>query len=277
MSATAATHAATKRFAVVGHPIAHSRSPEIFAALSAASGIPLTYERIELTAHEFGAAFAHARATFDGWNVTAPHKARAIAAADDVTHDADVVGAANVVVFRHGRAHAANTDVGGVTALLAYAGAPVHGANVTVLGAGGAARATVLALAQGGAATVTVHNRTPEHAHLLIDDLCRSVGRTALLAGAVDEGSSIVINATSNGAAVASAVAACAPDGWCIDLQYKPTETPFVRAARAAGRRAINGTPMLVAQAIATFRIWFGDVPFDDSVESQLAALVEAS
>ena len=62
-----------KRFAVVGHPIAHSRSPEIFAALSAASGIPLRYERLELSSAEFGAAFAHARATYDGWNVTAPH------------------------------------------------------------------------------------------------------------------------------------------------------------------------------------------------------------
>jgi shikimate dehydrogenase len=277
MSVTAAPRTATKRFAVVGHPIKHSRSPEIFAALSAASGIPLTYERIELTAHEFGAAFAHARAAYDGWNVTAPHKARAIAAADDVTADAGVVGAANVIVFRHGRAHAANTDVGGVSALLAYAGADPRGATVTVLGAGGAARAAVMALAHGGASTVTVHNRTPDHAHTLVDDLRHAVGRTALLCGDVDESSSIVINATSDGGAVASAVEACAPDGWCIDLQYKPSETPFVRAARAAGRRAVNGTPMLVAQAIATFRLWFGDVPFDDSVEVELAELVEAS
>jgi len=277
MSAVTSARTATKRFAVVGQPIAHSRSPEIFAALSAASGIPLSYERIELNANEFAAAFAHARASFDGWNVTAPHKARAIAAADDVSPDASVVGAANVIAFRHGRAHAANTDVGGVTALLAYAGADVAGATVTVLGAGGAARAAVLALAHGGAATITVANRTTQHARDLVDDLRHAARHTTLLAGDVDDGSSLVINATSDGAAVASAVEACAPDGWCIDLQYKPSETPFVRAARAAGRRALNGTPMLVAQAIATFRIWFGDVPFDDSVEAHLAELVEAS
>jgi shikimate dehydrogenase len=72
-------------------------------------------------------------------------------------------------------------------------------------------------------------------------------------------------------------VTACAPDGWCIDLQYKPSETPFVRAARAAGRRAVNGTPMLVAQAIATFHFWFGAYDFDDRVEMELAKLVEGS
>jgi shikimate dehydrogenase len=268
---------APKRFAVVGHPIGHSRSPEIFAALSVASGVPLTYERIDLSAHDFGAAFAHARANYDGWNITAPHKARAIAAADDVMADAAVVGVANVVAFRHGRAVAANTDVGGVGALLASAGIEVPGATVTVLGAGGAARATILALAHGGASTVTVSNRTPAHAHALIDDLRHAVGHLTLLAGEVDESSTIVINATSDGAAVASAVEACAPDGWCVDLQYKPSETPFVRAARAAGRNAINGTPMLVAQAIATFRIWFGDVPLGDSIAADLAELVEAS
>ena len=268
---------ATKRFAVVGQPIAHSRSPEIFAALSAASGISLSYERIELTASDFAAAFAHARAEFDGWNVTAPHKSRAIAAADDVSRDAGVVGAANVIVFRDGRAHAANTDVAGVSALLAHAGIEPQGATVTVLGAGGAARAAVLALAQGGASTITVANRTPQHAHRLIDDLRHAAGQTTLLAGDVDDGSSIVINATSDGAAVSAAIDACAPNGWCVDLQYHPAQTPFVRAARAAGRNAINGTPMLVAQAIATFRIWFGDVHFDASVDARLAALVEAS
>jgi len=275
---TAARHAraASHRFAVVGHPVGHSRSPEIFAALSAASGIDLHYERLELGAAEFAGAFAHARITYDGWNVTAPHKARAIAAADEATVEASIVGAANVVLFRNGHALAANTDVEGVTALLAYAGADVDGANVTVLGAGGAARAAVLALARGGAASVTVTNRTPAHAHALVDDLRDVTGATALLTGAVDEGSSIVINATSDGGAVAAAVSACAPDGWCIDLQYKPSLTPFVQAARAAGRRAINGTPMLVAQAIATFHLWFGAYAFDDRVEMELAALVEA-
>ena len=68
-----------------------------------------------------------------------------------------------------------------------------------------------------------------------------------------------MINATSDGGAVAAAVRTCANDGWCVDLQYKPAETPFVRAARDAGRRALNGSTMLVAQAIATARIWFGD------------------
>jgi shikimate dehydrogenase len=265
----------TKRFAVVGQPIAHSRSPEIFAALARAAGIPLAYERLELTPDGFAAAFTAARTTYDGWNVTAPHKARALAAADTASADACTVGAANVVTFRDGRASAANTDVGGVIALLRSRGIDVTGATATVLGAGGAARATVLALAQSGARRVVVANRTPERARELAAALTSAAGATELVAG-VPEPSAIVVNATSDGGAVAGAVALCQPGGWCVDLQYKPAATPFVRAARAAGHNAVNGTPMLLAQAIATFHLWYGGVRFADDVERELTRLVEA-
>jgi shikimate 5-dehydrogenase len=67
------------------------------------------------------------------------------------------------------------------------------------------------------------------------------------------------------------------PGGWCVDLQYKPTDTPFVLAARAAGHNAVNGTRMLVAQAIASFYLWYGDdVRFGRAAEAELTALVEA-
>jgi shikimate 5-dehydrogenase len=73
-------------------------------------------------------------------------------------------------------------------------------------------------------------------------------------------------------------VGACARDGWCVDLQYKPTDTPFVQAARAAGRNAVNGTHMLVAQAIATFHLWYGPgVRFERDPVAELTELVEAS
>jgi shikimate dehydrogenase len=266
----------TKRFAVVGQPIAHSRSPEIFGALSRAAGIALTYDRLELSPEGFAAAFADARTEYDGWNVTAPHKARALAAADTASADAFTVGAANVVTFRDGRASAANTDVGGVIALLRSRAIDPAGAVVTVLGAGGAARASVLALAQLGARRVVVANRTAARAHELVDALRAAAGATALVAGE-PETSAVLINATSDGAAVADAVAACAPGGWCVDLQYKPARTPFVEAAQAAARNAVNGTPMLVAQALATFRLWYDGVHFAADVENELTALVEAS
>jgi shikimate dehydrogenase len=261
----------TKRFAVVGMPIAHSRSPEIFAALSRAAGIPLVYERLELTPDGFAAAFSEARETFDGWNVTAPHKARALAAADAASDDALTVGAANVVTFRDGYATASNTDVGGVIALLRSRAIEPAGAVATVLGAGGAARATVLALAQLGARRIVVANRTPDRARELVAALTPAAGATDLVA-AKPEPSAIVVNATSDGAAVADAVALCLPGGWCVDLQYKPALTPFVRAARAAGRNAVNGTPMLVAQAVATFALWYGGVRVARAVGAALAA-----
>jgi shikimate dehydrogenase len=266
----------TKRFAVVGQPIAHSRSPEIFEALSRASGVPLSYERLELAPEDFNAAFADARENFDGWNVTAPHKARALANADTVSNDARTVGAANVVTFRDGEAFAANTDVGGVIALLRSRKIDPAGQVVTVLGAGGAARATVAALVQMDVKRIVIANRTIERARALIDDLRAAAGTTELAAGD-PVASSVVINATSNGAAVVDAVGACMPGGWCVDLQYKPADTPFVQAARAAGRNAVNGSHMLVAQAIATFYIWYGDdVRFARTAEAELTALVEA-
>lgn len=276
VTAESVVDAFTKRFAVVGQPVSHSRSPEIFAALSRASGVHLSYERLELTPEQFPRAFADAREDFDGWNVTAPHKARALASADVVSDDARIVGAANVITFRDGDAYAANTDVGGVIALLRSRKIDPAGQVVTLLGAGGAARATVVALVQMGAKRVTIANRTIERAHALIADLRDAAGTTELTAGD-PVASSIVINATSNGAAVADAVGACVPDGWCVDLQYKPAETPFVLAARAAGRNAVNGTYMLVAQAIATFYLWYGDdVRFARAAEAELTALVEA-
>lgn len=266
----------TKRFAVVGQPIAHSRSPEIFAALSRRSGVPLSYERLELAPDDFNFAFADARENFDGWNVTAPHKARALANADSASDDARLVGAANVISFRDGEAFAANTDIKAVIALLRTNRIDPAGQVVTLLGAGGAARSSVVALAQMGAKRIMISNRTIEHAHAMIADLREAAGPTELAAGD-PVASSLVINATSNGAAVADAVTAALPGGWCVDLQYKPTDTPFVAAARAAGRNALNGTYMLVAQAIATFYIWYGDdVRFARDAEAELTALVEA-
>jgi len=268
-----------KRFAVVGQPISHSRSPEIFAALSAASGIALSYERIEIAPADFARVFADARASYDGWNVTAPHKERALANADVVSANARAVGAANVLTFHAGRAAAANTDVEGVIALLGSQQIETAGRTVTILGAGGAARATALALRDLGAARVVIANRSVERAARLVADLAGAMGATALVAAEPPVGVPVLINATSDGGAVAAAVHTCSADGWCVDLQYKPVETPFVRAARDAGRRALNGTAMLVAQAIATFRIWYGDdVALDAArVSADLARIVEAA
>ena len=273
----------TPRFAVVGQPIAHSRSPHIFAALSAAGGIPLRYERLEIAPADFAAVFEQARASgsggspqlYDGWNVTAPHKERALAGADTASANARAVGAANVVSFSEGRAAVDNTDVAGVIALLRSRGIDPRGQVVTVLGAGGAARATALGLRDLGAARVVIANRTAERARTLVAELRPAMGTTELLAGD-GEPAPLIVNATSAGGAVADAVALCAPGGWCVDLQYKPTLTPFVQAARAAGRNAVNGTTMLVAQAVATFRIWFGEVALDPAVDGQLARIVEA-
>jgi len=167
VTAESVVDAYTKRFAVVGQPISHSRSPEIFAALSRVSGVPLSYERLELTPEAFDRAFADAREDFDGWNVTAPHKARALAAADTVTDEARLSERKCHHVSRR-RCVCANTDVGAVISLLRSRKIDPAGQVVTVLGAGGAARATVVALVQMGVKRIVIANRTIERAHALI-------------------------------------------------------------------------------------------------------------
>jgi shikimate dehydrogenase len=276
ITSPAVVDAFTRRFAVVGQPISHSRSPEIFAALSRASGVPLSYERLELAPEEFYRAFADAREDYDGWNVTAPHKARALANADSASDEARLVGAANVISFREGAAFATNTDVNAVIALLRSRGIDPAGQIVSVLGAGGAARSTVVALTRMGARRIVIANRTRERAEALVADLRVAAGDTELIA-ALPIPSAVVINATSDGAAVARYVAGHSPGGWAVDLQYKPSDTAFMQAARAAGLNAVNGAYMLVAQALATFYLWYGDdVRFSRALEAELTALVEA-
>ena len=229
-----------KRFAVVGQPISHSRSPEIFATLARESGIALTYERLEIAPDDFARVFDAARRSFDGWNVTAPHKERALANADEVSPNARAVGAANVVSFRGGRASVDNTDVAGVVALLRSRGIDPAGRPATILGAGGAARATALALRDLGASRVVVANRTLERAARLVADLRDAMGATELVAGE-PEIAPLLINATSNGAAVVAAVRTCSAGGWCVDRSTNRRRRPFVRAARGRGATRSTG------------------------------------
>jgi shikimate dehydrogenase len=262
-----------KKLAVLGHPVAHSRSPAIHNAAFTELGLAdqWSYEAIDIPPERLEAEFARL-AGGGGWvgaNVTIPHKQRALALADEAGPAAAEIGAANTLSFSAGRIRADNTDAEGLIASLP---GPVAGESAIVLGAGGAARAAVWALRREGA-EVAVWNRTPERAELLTGALGGGVLR--LRPGEALAAVGLLVNATSVGLVdgggqdrSSSVVAELKALGLradelhdrlvVVDLVYGPTETGLVEAAKAAGARTVDGLEILVRQGAASFEIWTG-------------------
>jgi shikimate dehydrogenase len=223
-----------------------------------------------------------------GANVTVPHKVEAMRLIDRPDPLAEQVGAVNVIVNRGGTLHGTNTDVYGIRRALEAAGAEIAGARVLLIGAGGAARAVIVAMRQAGAARVTIANRTLERAATLADaggtDLDLRYApldpADATYRGAA-RSAQIIVQSTSVGMRHGPDERANPlPPEWfqpgqiAFDLVYVPEETPFLRAANAAGARPVGGLDMLIHQGAEAFRLWTGqDAPLDVMYESARAAL----
>jgi shikimate dehydrogenase len=253
---------ARQRLAVLGHPIAHSRSPAMQNAALRELGLApdWSYEAIDVSPERFAERVqAMAGEGFVGANVTVPHKVAALAVADDASQSAGEIGAANTLTFRDGRVVADNTDAEG---LLAALGTSPAGRRALVLGAGGAARAAVWALVTGGA-EVRVWNRTRDAAVRLAGEL------GAAVADEVDAaGFDLIVNATSVGLDPASSLDSLplSADGigdrqTVVDLVYGPSETELVGLARGRGARVVDGLEVLVQQGAASLRLWAGREP----------------
>ncbi|HEY0383720.1 MAG TPA: shikimate dehydrogenase [Candidatus Elarobacter sp.] len=251
-----------RRAAVIGHPVAHSRSPALFARFAAASGIALTYEAIDVHPDDLAATLARwcTLPEFVGCNVTLPHKERALALAGRAEPAARACGAANVLTRDGDMLIADNTDVAGIEAALAEHGVALRGARVAILGAGGAARAVAEAARRGGAARTMLAARDPQRAAAVAAEF----GAFACALDDVPE-ADLYVNATPvgmQGQLQHSVLPPNAPrDAAAFDLVYVPEETPFLIDARSRGMRTITGTAMFVAQAAATFERWFGFAP----------------
>lgn len=272
---------------ILGHPVAHSLSPALHAAGFAALGISARYTARDVAPDGLAAAVQALRAPDClGANVTAPHKQAVISLLDDLAEEARMLGAVNTIVQRGGRLSGDNTDARGLESWFGQAELPVQGASVLVLGAGGAARSTVLALGRAGARAIRVLNRTPQRAQTLATDLQPWLPSTILSAGALDQAAQppavpvrLVVNATSLGHEGA------APDvhpGWygadavAIELAYNPPVSPFMRQAQQRGARVENGLGMLVHQAVLSFQLWTGRTPdvalYENVVRAALAS-----
>jgi shikimate dehydrogenase len=281
----------TQTIALIGHPVAHSLSPRFQQAALDALGIDARYEAWDVAPADLPVAVERLRSgSVLGANVTVPHKVAILRLVDRPDALVERVGAVNTVVRRDGLLHATNTDVAGVLRALADAGATLRGARVVLLGAGGAARAVVVALREAGAAGLTIANRTPEHARALAalagDDLpatvCPLDPEAEPLRRAMRT-ADVVVQATSLGlphTPAADLTPVPAPlfraGQVAFDLVYGRQATPFLRAAEVAGARTADGLAMLVHQGAESFRQWTGhEPPLDVMFAAVRAALAE--
>jgi shikimate dehydrogenase len=255
------------RYALVGHPVAHSRSPLIHTVFARATGQRLTYELIDAMPEAFETAVrGFGAAGGKGLNVTVPHKQAAFALCTKLSEAANAAGAVNTISIVAGELHGHNTDgLGLVRDITVNLRQTLAGKRIIVLGAGGAARGVVGPLLGEKPAELVIANRTTERA----EEIAAKFGGTVVARGfdelAYFRPFEVVINATSaglNGESPPFPPALVGPRSFCYDLVYGSTDTPFVAWAKTHGAaRAVHGWGMLVEQAAESFAIWRGVRP----------------
>lgn len=251
----------TRLAAVIGWPVRHSQSPAIHNAAFAAANLDWTYVALEVAPPHLGDAVAGMRALgIDGLSVTMPHKAAIMGALDRCSADAVALRAVNCVRREGDVLVGENTDGGGlIDSLRLDHDIDPSGMACVVVGAGGAARAVVRALAQAGAARVSVINRTASAARVAVD-LAGDVGHLGEKADLAT--ADLVINATPVGMGDDGNLPFdprdAGGDAVIVDLVYHPRVTPLLATAEASGQRAVGGLGMLVHQAARAFEAWTG-------------------
>ena len=267
----------TRVVGVIGDPVAHSLSPALHNAAFEALGLDWIYVAFPVPrGHGADAVAAVSALGLAGLNVTMPHKEDVAGACDELTEDAAALRSVNTVAaLPDGRALGDSTDGPGFLDALSDDGIDVAGQAVLVLGAGGAARAVVLALGRAGA-SVSVAARRPDAAEAAA---LLAPGARAVPIGAVDSAPySLVVNATPLGMSAADPLPVepqtLHPDQAVVDLVYHPAETPLLTAARGKGALAANGLGMLLHQAARSFTLWTGEsAPLDAMRAAVTAAL----
>ena len=271
----------TKAF-VIGHPINHSRSPLIHGTWLAEHGIDGSYEAIDVAPDALPAFFERLRSgEFAGGNVTIPHKEAVFALCDEVNPLARKIGAVNTLVVRDGKVMGSNTDYLGFLGNLdaAMPGWSDGPDDAMVIGAGGAARAVLVALQRRDGGKVHVLNRTLANAQALVDEIegpFEAHGFDSFAELAPRTG--IVINTTSIGMHGTRFdwldLDLLPKDTLVTDIVYVPLLTPLLVEAQAHGLRTVDGLGMLLHQAVPGFEAWFGVRP---NVTPELRARIEAT
>lgn len=257
---------------IIGYPLGHSVSPAFQQAAFDALSIPVRYERWPTPPEELAPRLLSLHnERILGANVTVPHKEHVAPLMDHVDPLAVRIGAINTIVNRAGHLTGYNTDAPGfLRSLTDDAGFDPKGKRVLVLGAGGAARAVVFGLAEAGAKSIVISNRTAARAEELAAAV-RGTGAGGLATLTWGQGlpdADLIVNTTTigmkggPGEGQSPLAAKHIPRGALVcDLVYNPQETPLLAAACAAGARPLGGLPMLVYQGAIAFELWTGRKP----------------
>ena len=264
----------TKIVGIIGAPITHSRSPQIHNAAIAALGLDYVYVPFHVQPDDLGAAIEGFKATnVIGINVTIPHKQNVIPYLDEISREATLIGAVNTLIFKDGAISGENTDAPGFLQAMQEDGLDVpQGGSAVVIGAGGSARAIVVALALAGVRTICITNRTVSRAVALATDLSEKTSVSiygiglddSMLSDAVGT-SQLIVNTASTSMDVSHPLLInpewLEPQSIVYDIVYTPPETRLLRAAAEKGCHTIGGLGMLVHQGAIAFERWTGVNP----------------
>lgn len=275
----------TRIVGVIGDPVEHSRSPQMHNAAFAKAGLDYVYVPFHVRPDDLAAAIAGFKAiNVVGINVTLPHKQAVIPFLTSISREAELIGAVNTLTFVDGNIHGDNTDAPGVLQALDEdgntSGTPV-GEKVVVLGAGGAARAVVVALALRGVAAITIANRTVEKAVALATEMDQKTGVSMQGMGLTDERlplsvreSKLLVNTATISMDVTHPLLISAdwlqPNTIVYDIVYTPPVTPLMQAATERGCQTLGGIGMLVHQGAIAFEKWTGVAPCPETMRQAL-------
>ena len=269
----------TRLLGIIGDPVHHSRSPEMQNRAVAEAGLDYVYVPLPVSPQRLSQGVAGLRALgIHGFNVTIPHKVAVLPLLDRLSPEAEAIGAVNTVHNENGCLVGYNTDgVGLVASLREELGFDPQGANLVVIGAGGAARAAIYALCAAGAQRLLVVNRSAERARELVRRYGKLFPRVRLefreTLPSMLEDTDLLLNTTSvgmDGVSLSADPAALGENAVVYDMIYAPPESPLLAAARWRGLRCANGLGMLAAQGERAFTLWTGVTPLRGLMKSVL-------
>ena len=267
----------TQIVGVMGAPVEHSRSPQMHNAALAKAALDYVYVPFHVRPGDIAAALEGFKAlNVVGINVTLPHKQAVIPHLTSMSRQSELIGAVNTLSFREGGIHGDNTDADGFLQALWEAAdndvEPRLFREVVVLGAGGAARAVVVALALAGAKQIVIANRTATKAVALAEEMQEKTGVAMQGMGLMDtrvdaavRDSTLLVNtATASMEADAPLLIdgnSLSPHTFVYDIVYTPPVTPLMRAAAERGCKTLGGIGMLIHQGAIAFEKWTGVKP----------------
>ncbi len=259
-----ATRSLLKYLFLFGSNIAYSISPAMCNAALRLMGLDWRYALWDLPAEALPEAVEYLRRDdCIGANVTIPHKEAVFGLVDELSDSARAIRAVNTIINRAGRMVGDNTDGIGFMQALREAQFDPRGAQVVILGAGGAARGVAFALGQAGVASITLVNRTRSRALALANELHSHSPQLLATADLADMPArpDLLVNSLPAGVPFDLSSLRLSRDVLAFDLTYRPAETPFMREAARTGARVVNGVAMLVYQGAASLKLWSGREP----------------